>query len=173
MNVNPGRTRLLASGLLGVTFMVGALVGAAGDRLLTAEQESAATVQPAAPREPRNERERNRSPRGSILLDPNVLEQLGTTAEQREKIHAVLARRDQEAKRIYQAMKPELDAMMKETREELRAQLTAEQRTRLDQIIEERRAQWRANRARESSSKTPTDSAKRHPESPRDHEPRI
>src|SRR5688572_7772856 len=170
----PDRTRLLASGLLVVTFAVGALAGAAGDRLLTAEPKAeVAPVTKADSTRSERERDRNRGRRGSILLDPKVLEELGTTVEQRQKINTVLERRDQEAKRIFNEMQPRLDAMMQQTRDELRAQLTPAQLTRLDEIINERRARWEKNRSNGNQSKSPMDSAKKHPESERDHTPRI
>lgn len=170
MSDNVQRTRLLASGLLAITFVAGALVGAAGDRLLTAETQE---EQPTAPPQTEQQREREpakRNSRGSILLDPKVLEELGTTADQRAKINAILERRDQEAKRIYEKMEPEMVAMMKQTREEIRAQLTADQLKRLDQLIDERRARWRQNRNNAPQSKPQGDSSsgKSHE---RDHEP--
>ena len=151
------RTRLLASGLLAITFAAGALVGAAGDRLLATEQKPALDpVDSVARQEPKSER-KERPPRGSMLLDPKVLEELGTTAEQRARIHAILERRDQDAKHIFEKIKPELDAMMKASREEIRAQLTAEQVKKLDQLIQERRA--RHSRERGATSKPQSDTS--------------
>jgi Spy/CpxP family protein refolding chaperone len=154
----PRRTRLLASGLLLISFVAGALVGAAGERLLTAEKPAAqVNNEPARP----GERDRSRAPR-SILLEPGVFEQIGATAEQRQKIQEILTRRDQGAKRIWSEFAPRMDAMMDSTRGEIRARLTAEQRSKLDQLIEERRARYREQRGhRAPDGKSRPDSAKK------------
>ena len=162
----PRRARALASGLLIVTFVVGALFGAAGDRVLSAGESQVLESKPAVdPQgEPRREAEREkRGSRGSIMLDPKVLDELGTTPEQRAKINALLARRDQETKRIWEEMKPRFDTVMSESRIEIRSQLNADQLKKLDAIIAQRQAERKArheqNRKNPTAPKSPRDSA--------------
>src|SRR5262245_42695230 len=97
---SPRRTRLLASGLLVLTFVVGALAGAATDRAFRASE----TV-----RRPGNERVGNRDGRGnnsdnrfntrrqpSVFFSPGIFDSLGATPQQKQAIEAILDRRDRE-----------------------------------------------------------------------------
>ena len=163
------RARLMASGLLAITFVVGALAGAAGDRLLSAAQPADPQVAQKQPAEPKP----HRSGRGrSLLLDPEVLDQLGTTEAQRARIGALLEQRDQEAKRIFSTIEPQLDSMMKRSREDVRAQLTPEQIKKLEQIIAEKSAARARARGANPSKSTPQSSQKPAHE-PRDLDPFI
>lgn len=151
----PRRTRLLASGLLMVTFVVGALVGAAAERLLSARTPGAGD-RPTASNQS-SERDRKDGPRGgSIFLAPGVFDQIGATPEQRKKIQEILTRREQGAKKIWREFEPRMDAMMDSTRGELRALLTAEQQAKLDQIIKERRARMKEQRGHREGTRTDT-----------------
>ena len=156
----PRRTRLLASGLLLISFVVGALVGAAGERLLFGDEpgQTAANNTPSR----QGERDRGPAPRRSIFLEPGVFDQIGATPEQRQGIQEILTRRDEGAKRIWGEFAPRMDAMMDSTRGEIRARLTEEQRQKLDKLIEERRARMREQRGhRATDGKSRPDSAKK------------
>lgn len=156
------RTRLLASGLLVVTFVVGALVGAAGERLLDAREPSPG--QPVTASDPGVERDHKpeASPRGgSIFLAPGVFDQIGATAAQRKNIQDILMRREKGAKRIWTEFEPRMDAMMDSTRGEIRAQLTADQQAKLDQIIKERRARMKEQRGHRDDGKSRTDTTRK------------
>jgi succinate dehydrogenase/fumarate reductase flavoprotein subunit len=153
---SPRRTRLLASGLLVLTFVVGVLAGAATDRMLSAGQ-------PNTRQEQRHENER-RGPRRarSIFLDTLVYGRIDATPAQRQAIEAILARRDQELDAQLEKTRHVVDSIMSVYRHETRAQLSSEQLTKLDQIIQEKIAARQKERAaRDSAQKSKSDSAKR------------
>lgn len=158
------RTRLQASALLVITFVVGGLVGAVSDRAVSvrASQTPEESVRDSSSRDDRSHRSSSGRRNSSILLEPGVLDQLGVTAEQRERIEAILDKRDQQNRQLFNSIKPRMDTIMQSTRTELQAQLTEEQRTKLSQIIKERHERWKAQRDRNRSSdgKPRTDSAK-------------
>ena len=155
------RTRLQATGLLAITFVVGALVGATGERALKArEPGDKAQAQGARTNRPDNDRGRSSGRRPSILLDPLVLDQIGATADQRARISAILARRDTESRKLWESIEPSMHQMMEQTRQELRNQLNVEQRAQLDQIIKERRARMKEQR----DNKSKLDTTKKKPE---------
>ena len=162
----PEKTRLLASGLLAVTFVVGALVGAAGERVLTA-REATPVQQDAKPKDDKDESAKRRGPR-SIFLEPGVFDQIGATAEQRADIQKILERREQGARAIWSEFEPRMHAMMDSTRGEIRARLTEEQRQQLDALIKEKREQRSKNRNNGQPQKPSPDSAHKAPHQPRD-----
>jgi hypothetical protein len=158
----PRRTRLLASGLLMVTFVVGALVGAAGAGLLDAREPSPSGRRAEGGKGIAGDRKGTPPSRGgSIFLAPGVFDQIGATAEQRKNIQDILSRREQGAKRIWSEFEPRMDAMMDSTRGEIRAQLTAEQQAKLDLIIKERRARMKEQRGHRDDGKARTDSTRK------------
>jgi Spy/CpxP family protein refolding chaperone len=157
------RTRLQASALLVVTFVVGGLVGAVSSRAVNArELQTTEEAVRDSSRDGGSHRNNGGRRNSSILLEPGVLDQLSVTAEQRERIEAILAKRDQQNRQLFNSIRPRMDTIMQSTRTELQAQLTAEQRTKLSQIIKERHERWKAQRDRNRSSdgKPRTDSAK-------------
>ena len=167
MTNEPRRTRLLASGLLVLTFVAGGLVGAASDRLLGAREPDQPTQRAG---EHRPEPRRGRGPR-SILLDPTVLDQLGVKDQQRKTILALLAQRDTAFQKIWAEMQPRMDtvwaafeprfqAMLDASRKEVRAQLDTAQRVKLDSMIKVRRAEREKERAHGPEPRSPMDSGK-------------
>jgi hypothetical protein len=154
------RTRLQATGLLAITFVVGALVGATSERALKARAPGDKVEAATKANRPDNDRGRTSGRRPSILLDPLVLNQIGATAEQRTKISAILARRDSASRKLWESIEPSMDHLMEETRKELRSQLDADQLAKLDQIIAERRARMREQR----DSKSKLDTTNKKPE---------
>ncbi len=147
---SPGRTRLLASGLLVLTLAAGALGGVATERALNARQPGR-TQAPRAQNGRDRERPGGRIP--SIFLDTLVFGRIGATSEQRQNIEAILARRDREASALWAQIGPSLDSMVKQTRGEIRAQLSAEQLAKLDQIFKERYEKHRRDRQRNEENK--------------------
>jgi len=114
MTNEPRRTRLLASGLLVLTFVVGGLAGAATERVLRGREPEQPPVTAADTTEHnRPERGRSRGPR-SILLEPTVLDQLKVTDKQRKKILALLADRDSAAQQLWREMEPRMNALRSE-----------------------------------------------------------
>ncbi len=161
MSSAPGRTRLLASGLLILTFVAGGLAGAASERLLRA-REPEQPVPEATERSSSNNHDRGRRGPGprSILLEPTVLDQLGVNDKQRKKILSLLAQRDTALQKLWGEMEPRMNALRKEyeprfgslmeaSRAEVRKQMTAEQQKKLDELIQE----WRARREAERQNR--------------------
>lgn len=118
-----GRTRLLGFALIAVTFLVGALAGAAFERVLSADairREAPAT----------DER------RGHLI------DQVDMRPEQRAAIDAILERRSERMKAAWSEISPRMEAMTDSARMEIMTVLTAEQRAdyeaRLQAALEER-----------------------------------
>jgi len=133
-----GRARLVATMMLAVTFAVGALAGAAGERLLAAKGKVEVDNQPSS----RNQR----GGRGSILLEPGVFDLLSATPEQRAEITGMIARRDSLVVQIWDEVEPRLEDVFHRSRRELRLVLDANQELKLDSLLGDRRARWRQNR---------------------------
>ena len=159
------RTRLQATGLLAITFTVGALVGAAVERAVKARGNDPAVASQTARREPDRRDDRNgRGGRGDrrvpIFLEPQVLDELKITVDQRTRIEAILKSRDQQTRLLFEAMKPRMDVVMDSTRREIRALMTQEQRDKLDAIIKERH-QRREQEKQRHEGKPRSDSARK------------
>ena len=144
---SPRRTRLLASGLLVLTFAVGALAGAATLKATDSD------------RRPRQERGSNREGRGnnsdnryntrrqpSVFFQSGIFDSLGATPQQKQAIEAILDRRDREVNALYAQIRPSVEAVRKQTWGEMTAQLTAEQQGKLKQIMDDRRERWQKDR---------------------------
>ena len=149
---SPGRTRLLASGLLALTLVAGALGGVASERAINARREQ----QPQAGRA-ENGRERGRMGGRipSIFMDTLMYGRIGASAEQRQKIEAILAQGDREASKLWMQIKPSVDSLVKTTRAEIRSQLSEDQLKKLDQIFKERFERHRRERQRNEDSNKP------------------
>ena len=171
MTNEPRRTRLLASGLLVLTFVVGGLAGAATQRVLRGrELEQPVVSATDSTDRGRRERGRGRGPR-SILLDPNVLDQLEVNDDQRKIILALLADRDTAAQKLWREMEPRMNAiraefeprfgaMMEKSRADVRAVLNAKQLVLLDSMIQVRREQRARENRNAPDSRSPQDSGK-------------
>jgi Spy/CpxP family protein refolding chaperone len=134
-----GRTRLLGAALLVAAFSTGALVGAAGDRLLA-----------------RDDGRDRRGPRfafgsahrpGGHVVEKRVLlfEPLDLSEEQRERIEDVLERGRGQLEESWRRIRPELGALVDSTHDEIRALLTPEQQRLFDRFREDRlrfRRRW-------------------------------
>jgi Spy/CpxP family protein refolding chaperone len=146
---SPYRTRLLASGLLALTFAVGALAGAATDRAVSSTKPR--TEQRPSTNVRDNGQMTRRQP--SVFFSPGVFDSLGATPQQRQAIEAILDRRDREANALFTQIKPSLDAMRRQTWGEMKAQLTPDQLTKLEQIIKDRRERWQKERQHTQDNK--------------------
>lgn len=137
-SAGPRRARLVATMMLAVTFAVGALAGAAGERLLWANRK---------PDDANRQSNRNtRGGRGSILLEPGVFDVLAATPEQRAEITTMIARRDSQVVQIWAEMEPRLEDAFHRSRRDLRLVLNGEQELKLDSLLADRRARWKQNR---------------------------
>jgi hypothetical protein len=132
------RTQLLASGLLVVVFAVGCLVGAATDRVLNAREPN----EPAPSKS--QGKHRDEKPHHS-MIDARMLNEISLTSAQRLVIDSILDIREREAKKLWREWVPRFNAMMEQTRGQVRKQLTPDQVKQLDVLIEQHRAQRKQN----------------------------
>ncbi|HSH45208.1 MAG TPA: hypothetical protein VK966_05105 [Longimicrobiales bacterium] len=119
--LSSGGTRLLGFGLLVATFLVGALAGAAVDRVLSAEDGASARTEEA---------EERRS---------YVIDEVDMSAEQRATIDAILERRSDRMRAIWRESAPRLSAITDSARSEIMDVLTPEQRAEYERRLEKRR----------------------------------
>lgn len=126
MSAMPGsrRTRLVGFGLLVATFIVGALTGAAVDRVVSADE--------APPR--RESRDDDDRRRGEYVID-----RVEMAADQRAAIDAILERRADRMRAVWRQVEPHLDAVTDSARAEIMQVLTPEQRSEYERMLRERR----------------------------------
>ena len=139
------KARLIGTALLIVTFVAGALAGAAVVRVVSAERP-----------EVRKRDGEPRSMRGGprkLLLDDEFAKTLGLSDQQRTEIRAILDRRDAEAKQMWSSFEPRLKQFGKSVHADIQKVLTAEQQKKLDAAIEQRRDKWH-HRCKGDSTKT-------------------
>jgi Spy/CpxP family protein refolding chaperone len=149
---SPTRTRLLASALLVLTFIVGALAGVTTDRAFYSNVPDTLQARPRTGG--RGDRSTTRR-QPSVFFQAGVFDSLSATTEQRRAIEAILARRDREANALYDQIKPSLDSMRRRTWGEMKAQLTPEQLATLNRIMKERRERWRNDRQHNPDNNKP------------------
>lgn len=140
-----GRTRLLSFGLLAATFLVGALSGAAVDRVLGGEAVEAA---PAPDRHESDRRGPETDGRRRYVID-----EVEMSADQRASIDSILARR---AERLRQRRSEErqqweqfIGAITDSTLADIKAVLTPEQQAEYERRLEEMRQRFRDRADRE------------------------
>jgi Spy/CpxP family protein refolding chaperone len=131
MMVQAKRARLAGLFMLAIMFAVGALAGAATMRVVSADE-------PPVLRQAREQ--------------PDLLDRLELTAEQRARADAILERRRAEMEAFWDEHRPALRAIADSARTELRALLTPEQQELEARFMAERRehqekrAKMRTNR---------------------------
>lgn len=132
------RSRLLALGLLALSFVAGALGGVAADRVLAREEPAAQRV--AGPR--------GAGGPGGAIFPRNLplARQLDLTPEQRVQIEAILREERSKADSVLRAVRPVLQGRYDSASAAIRAVLTPEQRERFDRFREGRRERMRPRR---------------------------
>lgn len=120
--LSQGGTRMIGFGLLVATFLVGALAGAAVDRVLSADETETRA---------RAERDQDR-PR-------YVIDEVELEAEQRAAIDTILERRSERMRAIWRESAPRLSAITDSARMEIMEVLTPEQRAEYERRLEARR----------------------------------
>lgn len=136
-----GRTRLLSLGLLVVTFVAGALTGAAVDRVLTAGEVDG------------GDRARTRDgDRRSYVIDQVEMDEV-----QRQDIDAILERRSNRMRSVWKEVSPHLEAITDSARLEIMQVLTPEQRAEYERRLSEREAAREARRRKGSEDGKPED----------------
>lgn len=124
--VGTSRPRLLGSVLLVLTFLVGALAGAAFQHAVGARELDDRFV---ATKE-----------RDGRASDGDIFDRIGVSPEQRAEIDRILERRREDLDAFWAEAGPQLRAITEETRAEVKALLTPEQRETMNQLRAERKA---------------------------------
>lgn len=114
------RARMLSAALLAMVFVAGVLVGAATDRAIGAPGWQ------------------KHKPGGRHGPDAEVLERLQLDERQEQQIQTILERRRAEASAIWSEVKPRLNQVVVETRDDLSRVLTPEQLEEYDRLMAER-----------------------------------
>lgn len=148
-----GRTRMVGFGLLVATFLVGALSGAAVDRVLSADEPPDRTTE----RRDGDDDDRRRS---------YVIDAVDMAPEQRAAIDAILKERSKRMRSVWREAEPRLDAITDSARSEIMQVLTPEQRAEYERKLDERRKRRRGendgdrgNRDRQNRESQPADTA--------------
>ena len=121
------RVRLLGFGVLAVTFVVGALAGAAVDRVVLSDAPDDAR------QERREEGDRDRS---------YIIDRVEMSDVQRAAIDSILERRADRMRAVWREVEPQLDAITDSARSEIMGVLTPEQRAE----YEAKMKRWRDRR---------------------------
>jgi Spy/CpxP family protein refolding chaperone len=137
------RARVIGVALLLVTFVAGALAGAASERVMRADDAPA----PAPGTEIRGGSRR-------LLLDEQFASELQLTPAQRVEISAIMERRDEQARNVWSEAEPRLRAVGEATRDEIKKVLRPDQVTRMESEFARRHAAWKGRH------KCPADSAR-------------
>ena len=133
---NTGKNaRWIGTALLMVTFVAGALGGAAVERVLRADD----APRVAQPREMRG----GPGPR-RLLMDDAFAKELEITDAQRSQIKLILDMRDVHAKHVWDEVEPRLKAVGDTTRAEIAKVLSPEQVEKLEAEIAKRKEVWKA-----------------------------
>lgn len=134
-----GRMRLLGVAVLLATFVVGALAGAALDRVLSAEPTERASDH--------RDGDRRRS---------HVIDQVELLPEQRAAIDAILERRADRMRLVWDEVSPRMESITDSARVEIMQVLTPQQRADYEQLLEARAQKRRDREARGDGKKDPT-----------------
>lgn len=141
------RTRLLGIAVLVLTFVVGALSGAALDRFLVAEPTPAPDV--ATPAAAPGGEGRERRGRHGPPNERDIFDQLDLTTEQREKIDEILDHRRAQLDAFWAEARPRVHSLVESTRADIRAILTPEQRAKYDALRDQARKEREQHDAKE------------------------
>jgi Spy/CpxP family protein refolding chaperone len=137
-------TRWTALGLLLLAFVAGALGGIAADRLLGTDASETGGRLPL----PAGSGRAGAGPGAIFPAGVQLARELELTAEQRERIQAILSEERAKADSVMRAVRPLLRARYDSSLQAVRAVLTPEQRERFDRLREERRDRVRGRRPR-------------------------
>lgn len=117
-----GRMRTLGVALLAVTFVAGALAGAAVDRVLSADEPD------------RVERDRDDDRGRSYIID-----RIEMSEDQRSTIQEILEERSERMRAVWHEVEPRMDAITDSARMEIMEVLSPEQRAEYERKLAERR----------------------------------
>ncbi|MFI5176753.1 MAG: hypothetical protein ACHQKY_17975 [Terriglobia bacterium] len=130
--------RVKIVGLLVLIFLLGAITGSLGYRLLEEKGALASSTRPAP----------GTSRRGEVV--EKFTRELNLTAEQTQRLNSIFAENEQRFSELHKSFKPQADAIRQEGRTKIRAMLTDEQKVKFEDILkqmdEERRKRAEARR---------------------------
>ncbi|MBZ5554161.1 MAG: Spy/CpxP family protein refolding chaperone [Acidobacteriia bacterium] len=130
--------RVKIVGLLVLIFLLGAITGSLGYRLLE-EKGALASSTRTAP---------GASHRGEVV--DKFTRELNLTPEQTQRLNAIFAENEQKFSELHKSFKPQADAIRQEGRNRIRAMLTDEQKLKFEDMLrkmdEERRQRGEARR---------------------------
>lgn len=150
--LNGKNARVIGSALLVVTFIAGALAGAAMIRVLSAESRAVPGERARSSGSPMKGGPRR------LLLDETFSKEIGLTAEQKTKIKEILDRRDVEAKKLWAGFEPSLKEVGRQVHGEINQVLTPEQQTKFEAALAQHRSEHK--KRRECAGDSAKDSAK-------------
>ena len=141
-----GRSRLVAAAVLAAVFVAGAVVGAAAYRFLGSGEASASAVR--GPERERGEatraehgsgEERDGRERGptSALLEI-LREDIGISGRQEEEVRAVLDRREERAREVFEGVRERFHRWMDTTVARVTEVLDEDQAAEFERLLEER-----------------------------------
>jgi hypothetical protein len=143
-----GATWIGATVLLLIVFVSGALLGAAGMRIMDWPDDADRTVD-AQPRNPGDRMNPGMRPPGGRFLRA-LEERLDLTEQQREEVDDILDRRQRHAREIFESIGPRVRASIDSMEAEIRAVLTDEQVAAYADFLAESRGRegWDGRRGR-------------------------
>ena len=127
------RSRLAAAGLLLAVFALGALAGGVGVSM--AEHGKA---------------DAGRRPNGRDSYLTRLTTELDLSGAQRDSIRAIMERNKPAMDSMWGEVRPRFDSLRTLVRDEIRGQLSPEQVTRYNEMIERRNREYRERRANDS-----------------------
>ena len=114
------QSKAFAIGLLVAVFLAGAALGVTGGRWLAEH--------------------RSPGPRPNRSFADRLGQELKLNAAQHDSVVSILRRYDPQMRAIFATVQPQMDSLRERLRADIRAQLTAEQQTAYQQLIERDRA---------------------------------
>lgn len=129
-----GKSKIWALALLAGVLLLGGAAGAAADRVL-ADESACSTAD-------------SRGDRGSYLHW--LAAELDLTDEQRTRAEKTVERHRERISALWREVRPQLEEMKAELRQEIQDGLTEEQQGRYDELLRSRPKRWRHGKARKN-----------------------
>lgn len=117
------QSKAFAVGLLIAVFVAGIALGSAGTRWIAQSRMAA-----------------QRAARGGPA--DRLARELQLTAVQRDSVATILRRYDPQMRTIFATVRPQMDSLRQQLRNDIRAQLTAEQQATYERLMERDRARY-------------------------------
>ncbi|MEK7667211.1 MAG: hypothetical protein AAB409_01020 [Gemmatimonadota bacterium] len=117
------QSKAFAIGLLIAVFLAGIALGSAGTRWMAQSRMAA-----------------QRAARGGFA--DRLARELQLTTVQRDSVAAILRRHDPQMRAIFATVRPQMDSLRAQLRTDIRAQLTPEQQTSYQRLMERDRARF-------------------------------